>query len=157
MCFMVDTNVFDALAKGRLSLDSLPSDEKLRATRVQLEELKNAKDTNLRSKLLATFAEIIAPDAVIPAAFAFDIAGAGFEEGAWRSDGGLWRALKKDLDDAWQRMPKRRQKRRKKENNAKDCLIAEAAKFNGCTLLTYDPDLAMVAEKHGVKVRLLVF
>ena len=65
---------------------------------------------------------------------------------------GLWNALKKDLDDAWDKMPKKNQKKRPKENNSKDSSIAEAAKFNDCMLLTYDRDLATVAGKHGIKV-----
>jgi predicted nucleic acid-binding protein len=155
MCYMLDTNIFDALAKGQLSLGSLPSDGQFRATRVQLEELKDAKHKDLRAKLLATFTEIIPPDALIPAAFAFDTAGAGFDEGIWRADTKLWTALLKDLDDAWEKMPRKKQRRSKKRNNAKDCLIAEAAKFNNCTLLTRERNLAMVAEKHGVKARLI--
>ena len=85
-CNMLDTNIFDSVAKGRLALDGLPSDGKLLATRVQLEELKNTENDDLRSRLLTTFEEIIAHDSIIPAAFAFGIAGAGFDEGVWRSD-----------------------------------------------------------------------
>jgi hypothetical protein len=120
-----------------------------------LEELKDAKNEELRAKLLAKFTEIIPPDAIVPAAFAFGIAGAGFDEGVFRADGGLWTAIKKDLDDAWEKMPRRKQRRSKKENNGKDCSIAEAAKYNDCVLLTRERNLAIVAEKHGVKARLI--
>lgn len=153
-CYMLDTNIFDALAKGRLSLDRLPSDGELRATRVQLEELKNTENNHLRSQLLTTFTEIIAHDSIIPSAFALGVAGAGLNEGVWRSDGGLWNAVKQDLDDEWAKMPTKKQKKSRRENNPKDSSIAEAAKSNDYILLTCDRNLAIVAEKHGIKVRL---
>jgi predicted nucleic acid-binding protein len=89
---------------------------------------------------------------MLRAAFSFDIPGAGFGQGEWRSDGVLYNALKKDLDDAWDRKPTKEQKRSKKRNNSKDALIADSAIFNGCTLLTCDSDLAKAAAKHGVNV-----
>jgi hypothetical protein len=78
-------------------------------------------------------------------------------QGVWRSDGTLCRALNKDLDDLWDAKPKKEQKSKKKENNTKDALLAEAAKFDGGTLLTCDGDLAKVAGKHGIKVLRLNF
>ncbi len=155
-CYMLDTNILDSLAKGRLTVDELPSDGKLWVTPVQLEELKNAVDVNLRSILLETVSEIVNHHgAMIPAAFALDIAGAGFSEGEWRSDGALWCALKKDLDEAWEKKSKKEKKNSRKENNLIDSSIAEAAKFNGCALLTSDGDLARVAAKHGIKVQFI--
>jgi predicted nucleic acid-binding protein len=150
---MLDTNIFDSLAKGSFATDRLPSDGKLCATRVQMEELKNSKNHDLRPRLLATFTEIVgAHEAMIAAALAFDIAGAGWGEGEWRSDGALWHSLKKDLDDAWDRKSKKQQKRSKKQNNLKDASIAGAAKFNDCILVTRDDDLATIAKKHGIEV-----
>lgn len=151
--YMLDTNIFDALVKGWLTVDRFPSDGTLCATHVQLEELKNTKDSERRSRLSETFTKIITATGVtLDAGFAFDIAGAGLNQGVWRSDGALYRALKNGLDEAWERKSKRDQRRSKKENNAKDALIAEAAKFNDCTLLTRDRDLATVAANHGIGV-----
>ncbi|HXN72251.1 MAG TPA: hypothetical protein VN861_06825 [Candidatus Acidoferrales bacterium] len=151
--YMLDTNIFDSLVKGRLAISRLPSDGEFCATAIQLEELKNIRDSRKRSRLMEKFTEIIdARGTMLHTAFAFDIAGAGFDQGHWRSDGSLYYALKKDLDDAWDRKPKKEQRRSKKQNNAKDALIAEAAHFNGCTLLTCDGDLAEVAAKHGINV-----
>jgi hypothetical protein len=39
--YMLDTNIFDSLAKGRFTADRIPSDGELCATAVQLEELKD--------------------------------------------------------------------------------------------------------------------
>jgi rRNA-processing protein FCF1 len=151
--YMLDTNIFDSLAKGRFAVDRLPSDGKLYATAVQFEELKDTRDSEKRSRLMERFTEIIdAPGMMLRAAFAFDVAGAGFDQGHWRSDGALYYALKKDLDAAWDRKPKKEQRRSKRQNSAKDALIAEAAQFNGCTLLTCDGDLAEAAAKHGINV-----
>lgn len=153
---MLDTNIFDAIVKGSFPPDRLPSDGELCATAIQWEELKNTPDSELRSRLMGTCAEIIGSEkGMSHAAFSLDVAGAAFDNGAWRSNGALYDALKKALDDAWDRKPKKPQKRSKKENNSKDALIAEAAKFNDCVLLTRDVDLATVARDQGIKFRCL--
>jgi predicted nuclease of predicted toxin-antitoxin system len=61
----------------------------------------------------------------------------------------------RDLDEAWQKKPRKKRKSSKKENNAKDASIAEAAKFNSFILLTCDSALAAVAAKHGIQIQLL--
>src|SRR5579859_5100226 len=129
--YLLDTNVFDALIKGAIQRSDLPSDGQFCATTVQLSELESTKDTHTRERLSSLFKEIITGNAYISPAFVFGVDGAGFGQGEWREDGGVWMALKQDLDKRWELS--RRTKRKKnssKENNAQDSTIAEAAFHN---------------------------
>jgi predicted nucleic acid-binding protein len=154
--YMLDANIFSNLVEGKLRLNDLPSDGQFWATPVQLEELKNAKDSVVKAELLSRFkAMIIDQGTQVPAAFAFDVAGAGFDEGILRSDGRLWHELKEELDTEWEKKLRKKKKNSKKENNLKDASIAEAAKFNDFVLVTCDCSLAAVSEKHGIKALLL--
>jgi predicted nucleic acid-binding protein len=152
--YMFDTNIFSNLVMGIIRQDELPQDGQFWATSVQLEELKNTRDAGIRMRLLSTFKEmIIDRKTQIPPGFAFGVAGAGFGEGEWRRDGTLWQLLKNDLDDAWENLPNKKKKSKKKDNNIQDASIAEAASSNGFILITGDRTLATVAEKHGIAVR----
>lgn len=153
--YLLDTNIFSNLIAGKLTPGDLPSDGQFWATPVQLQELKEAKADSNRDRLLSLFKELVGVDRTIPAAFAFDVPGAGWNQGEWRNDGSSWQTLKKDLDEAWEKKPGKKRKSSKKENNAKDASIAEAAKFNKFILLTCDSALANVAAKHGVEVQFL--
>ena len=153
--YLLDTNVFDALVKGIIQRSDLPADGQLCATTVQLAELESTKDMQMRLMLTSLFREIVVENANINPAVAFGIAGAGFGQGEWRTDGGPWLALKKDLDEEWERRSSKQKKRSRKENNLRDTAIAEAALHNGCVLITRDEELAKVAEKHSIETILL--
>jgi len=148
---MVDTNIFSNLVSGEIRLESLPPDGEFWSTPVQWAELNDARGDR-RSQLLSKFKEIVDSKAIVPAAFSFDVRGAGFDEGEWRNDTSVYDALKTDLDEAWKRLPTKKKKRKKKGNNAKDALIAEAAMLRDFTLLTSDSDLAEAAKKNRIKV-----
>jgi hypothetical protein len=147
-CYMLDTNVFDHLVKGRIKFDQLPTDGKFLATPVQLVELKNCKDDERRAKLLSKFGI----SELVPAGFSFGVAGAGWGEGEWHSEEKMWLDVKNELDLEWEKLPKDKKERSKKENNLPDASIAEAAHFHGCVLLTQDCTLDRVAAKHGITV-----
>jgi predicted nucleic acid-binding protein len=154
--YLLDTNVFDALAKGAIQASDLPSDGQLCATTVQLAELENTKDTHTRVRLSSLFQEIITGNSNICPAFVFGVDGAGFGQGEWREDGGVWMALKQNLDERWELTRRAKKKKNSsKENNAQDATIAEAAFHNGCILITCDTDLAVVARKHSIETILL--
>jgi hypothetical protein len=124
---MFDTNIFSNLIEGEILPNDLPSDGQFCATYVQLKELKNAKDDNLRARLLSAFKEIVEDKAtLISPAFAFNVLGAGFGQGVWRSSSTLWQSLKDDLDAEWDKLPAKKKKRSKKSNNILDASIAEA-------------------------------
>ena len=153
--YMLDTNVFSELVHKGLTLNDLPQDGQFWATPVQLTELNHAKP-NLRARLSALFKEmIVRNNRNIPPAFAFGVEGAGFDQGQWGGDAALWDAIKRDLDDAWDRKPNRQKKKSKRENNLQDASIAEAAKSNNFTLITCDKAFDAVGRKHGIKVLLL--
>ena len=151
--YMLDKNIFGELAEGAFRLESLPTDGQFWATPVQWEELRKAPD-NVKSR----FKELILDhNAIVRAGFAFGIPGAGWSEGEWRQDGEPWYALNKELDDdmesLWANQPPTEKKQQhQKENNRKDASIAEAASFNGFTLITCDRALITAAAKHGIKV-----
>jgi len=152
---MLDTNIFGDLMEGAFRLEDLPSDGQFWATPVQWEEISKAP-YNVKAK----FKELIFDQkTIVPAAFAWNVPGAGWDQGEWRLDGKVWHDIKKALDDAVEKgwagqpqQPKEEEKKRKKENNSKDASIAEAAMFYGFTLITRDGALAKAAEKHGIKV-----
>src|ERR1700674_847254 len=94
--YMLDTNIFGDLVEGVFGLDAFPSDAQFWATPVHWEEIKRAPgDVQSRFKEL-----ILDQETIVPAGFAFDIPGAGWNQGEWRQDGRLWYALKRELDDA---------------------------------------------------------
>jgi hypothetical protein len=74
---------------------------------------------------------------VARSAFAFDVRGAGWDEGEWRNDASAYNAMKAALDEAWEKLPTRKKKKSKKENNAKDALIA--ARKNGIRVCYLKP------------------
>lgn len=74
------------------------------------------------------------------APLAFDVPGAGFDQGRW-TDGELGTAILSDLE-----------LEQKKRNNIQDALIAESAITGGFTLVTCDGTLRRVAEAHGCQV-----
>lgn len=153
---MLDTCIFSNLLQGRINSSDIPAGQ-LWATPVQAAELAKTKNNRIREHLLAMFKEMIADNGTnMAAAFAFDLDGAGWGQGRHRN-GDLGQRLLKELDEVWENKSSRDKKKSKKSNNIADASIAEAAHFDGFTLLTCDEDLARVAAKNGVKVRLLLF
>jgi predicted nucleic acid-binding protein len=137
---MFDTNVFNWLVQRDLSINDLPLNGEFVATPVQRSELEATPGDEKREALLAKFSEVVTD--LYSAPFAFDVPGAGFDQGRW-TDGKLASAIRSDLD-----------RHRKKRNNIQDALIAETAITNGFTLVTCDGALRHVAEAHGCQVLL---
>ncbi|PYP90125.1 MAG: hypothetical protein DMG65_12255 [Candidatus Angelobacter sp. Gp1-AA117] len=57
--YLLDTNVFDALAKGTIQRSDLPTDGQLCATSVQLAELERTKDADVKQRLSSLFKQIV--------------------------------------------------------------------------------------------------
>ena len=137
MQYVVDTNVFNRIADGRLARTDLPSDAELVATHVQIEEINKTADAERRGHLFLVFAKI-APIIVQT------------ESGVWGAnrwgefkwgDGARLQSLKAELDG-----------RRAKANNLQDAQILEVAVANTSGLITADRDLAEIAKAHSVPV-----
>ena len=96
--FMLDTNIFNRVVEGRLSV--APSFErKLIATQVQHEELASTPNPEKRESLLKIFSKTVT---VVPgASFCFDVPGAGFGQATWNDGTGRFDqmlALLKEFD-----------------------------------------------------------
>ncbi len=141
MKYVLDTNIFNCLLDGRLSLSALPSDSEFIVTNVQLRELEATSDSFRRTQLLHVFNQVSA-EHVLTESFAYDIPGSGYDESKWNSDGGKRITSIKDALDSLKRKP----------NNWQDAIITEVALVNGYGLITADSNLAIVAMQHKIHV-----
>lgn len=136
--YMVDTNVFNRLVDGAISLADLPQDGSFIATHIQRDEISQTKDPARRSNLSSAFTQTVK---VVPTeSFIIGVSRLGE---AKLSDGQDYTCLKAELDKA----------NKGKANNVNDALIAEAAIKASAVLITADKDLANVAEKAGCAVK----
>jgi predicted nucleic acid-binding protein len=135
--FILDTNVFNRLADGKIQLADISRDGKWFATMVQLDELSASKKDERRRQLVAEF-YAVDPDVLATETFCFDISRMDIDK--W-GDGKLHGRLKACLDA-----------KDEKRSNTRDALIAEVAIVRKFTLVTADRDLADTAEEHGAKV-----
>jgi predicted nucleic acid-binding protein len=141
--FMLDTNVFNRLCDGVLSLDCLRC-RRLMATGIQEAELRNTPDETRRSALLDAF-EIVRPDWVPAAQFVFDMAGAGWGQGSWGLNDGTNQAM-------LTRLKQMEGEKNKWTNQVGDVLIAETAMRHGAVLVSGDSKLRTMASEFGVEV-----
>ncbi|MGA2457496.1 MAG: PIN domain-containing protein [Terriglobales bacterium] len=138
MKYVVDTCIFNKLRDGKLQPSDLPSDGRLVVTHIQVDEINNTSDKELRARLILAFAGI-APEIVPTETFLYDVSRL---DRAKMGNGEVFLAVKTALDG-----------REKKRNNTQDALIAEVAIVNGFTLLTSDRNLADVALGLGANIR----
>jgi len=136
MKHVLDTNIVNRLAKGRMKRSELPAGEYV-VTHVQRDELAATGDRALRARLLAQFTEVV--DAVQPTESA--IVGVSKVGGCKCGSADEYRAVLDGLNAL-----------KMKPNNVEDALIAEVAILNGYVLVTADSDLATVARARGCKV-----
>lgn len=136
MKHVLDTNIINRLAKGRMNRSELPAGEYV-VTHVQRDELAATGDPELRGRLLAQFEEVV--DAVQPTESA--IVGVSKVGGCKCGSAGEYRAVLDGLNAL-----------KAKANNIQDALIAEVAILNGYVLVTADGDLATVAQARGCRV-----
>jgi hypothetical protein len=157
--FMFDTNVFNRILEGHLSLADARGAGVLYATHIQRDELARTPQQEKRALLLAIFAETthksvpttsfslgnsrldeacLAADQVVPTSSAvWDVS--NWDEASWGEEDGLFDAMKEELDRA----------NKRRANNIQDILIAETAIRINVTLVTDDVDLNAVAKKFG--------
>ena len=139
MGYVVDTNIFNKLLDGVISIDDLPRDSEFFASHIQIDEINNTTDKERRARLLLSF-EGLETKFLQTESMVWDVS--RWDQSKW--DGTAYEKLKSDLDAL----------NKSKANNPHDALIAEVALLNGHTLLTADRHLADVFQRHGGTVML---
>lgn len=145
--YMLDTVVFNSVAKGRLAW---VAGHKVFTTHVQRDELMRTGDPVIKERLLAAFNE------VDPTSLPTDTAIWGdsrWDEAKWSSEDGMCERLLMrivELDKASGKKP------RDPLNPSRDARIAETAIKAGLTLVTDDANLAQTTTEQGGHVINLV-
>ena len=139
MAYLLDTNIFNQLLDGRISVTNLPSDGKLTATSIQLQEIKNTKCDFRRDELLQIFDEISAETVSVQSSI-WGVTPWG--EGRFGGQSNLYNLLLAELDAM----------NNAKANNYADALTAEVVLVKNQTLITADQDLANLVETRGGKL-----
>jgi hypothetical protein len=137
---MLDTNVFNRVLDGQISLSSLAG-HRLLVTGIQRDELNKTKDDVRRTALLATF-EAISPEVGLASSFAYGIEGAGYGEAYYNDGSGNFQKMRKRLQEL-------DHKKKKPLNQERDILLAETAIKNGATLVSDDRNLRQVVSEFG--------
>ncbi len=133
---MLDTNIFNQLLDGRISVVDLPSDGRLIATFIQLQEIRNTKSQSRRIELEEIFVEID-PKTVPVETSLWNVTPWG--QGSYGGPSEIFASLLAELDAM----------NTAKNNNYADVLIAEVVLVNNYTLVTADQDLANLIESRG--------
>lgn len=158
---MFDTNVFNQILDGAISLPSLIGRVVAHSTHIQCDEINNTKNIERRAALTAVFENIVAASVptdslvvgisrvgaarvggarVVPTASAvWDVS--KWNQANWSTTDNLYSTLKADLDKLNGGKP----------NNVQDALIAETATKEGYVLVTDDADLAAVTKRYGAE------
>lgn len=131
MSYMLDTNVFNKLLDGVITLDDLPKDASFLATPIQLLELDKTPDETRRSLLVSKFHELVQDTHKVKTTL-WNYSSWG--EGAW------------DKTECYQTLKVALDSKKKKINNLEDALIAEVALIEGYILITADKTLSEVFE-----------
>ena len=156
---MFDTNVFNRILDGQLSIETSRGDIIAYATHIQRDEINNTKNPDRRGQLLKVFHEEIidseptssfslgtsrldearlAGDRVLPtSSAAWDTS--RWDQASWGDEDNIFESMKGELDAL----------NRGKKNNVQDILIAETALKRGLTLVTDDSHLRTVIMKFG--------
>ena len=141
---MFDTNVFDSILDGAVSIDEF-RDLNLFATHVQLDELRAAQTKFLERAmaLFAVFSEV-APKNVPTQSAVWDVS--KWDQANWSDDDEVFQkmlARLKQLDTASGKKP------RNSANQQRDILIAETAMKEGHMLVSGDANLRTVTIEFG--------
>jgi hypothetical protein len=138
--YMLDTNVFNAVADGSLRRHSFAR-RRIFASHVQERELAQTGDTQRRGQLLSEF-NWIRPDSVSVTAVWDD---SPWDGASWAAEDGMFEQISNRLVE----LDRRAGKRNRGFNQSRDVRIAEAAIRNGLTLVTNDRNLKAVVQDLG--------
>lgn len=137
MKYVLDTNIFNKLIDGIISVEQLPNDGEFVASHIQVDEINNTTDKERRARLLLQFTQL-RPQIMPTESAVWGVS--RWNHAKW--DVPAYEGLRHELDALNNGKP----------NNAHDALIAEVALTNGCTLLTADRHLVEVVKERGGKV-----
>ena len=139
---MFDTNIFDKILDGQISVEAIAECVDVYATHIQSDEIDRIRNPERRKHLRRIFAKFFSGDTcsddgrvVATESAVWDVSRWG---GAKWSDGNLYEEILTELDNI-----------KKKPNNIQDSLIAETAIKNGLVLVTEDKNLRRVSGKRG--------
>jgi predicted nucleic acid-binding protein len=139
--YMLDTNVFNRLLDGQVSIDAFRG-LRLVATHVQLDELRATKNPARRAELKSTFEEIDPTMDSTASAF-WDVS--NWDQSSWTEDGVADRMLARlrQLDAGAGKKP------RDPKNQTRDVLIAHSAISINATLISEDEPLRQLVSTFG--------
>ena len=139
--YMLDTNIFNRLADGQVSIDAFRG-LRLVATHVQLDELRATKNPARAADLRSAFEEIDPTLGSTASAFP-DVS--KWDQSSWSDDGVADRMLARlnQLNAA------ARKKHRDPNNPIRDVLIAHTAININATLISDDPQLRQLVSEYG--------
>lgn len=159
--YMFDTNVFNRILDGVISLQTLAGRVVAYATHVQRDEINNTKNPGRRAALAQVFSDVVGAslptesavvgvsrlgeaklsgERMVPTDSAvYGVSRYGLAK--YSSEDNLYSALKESLDRL----------NRQKANNMHDALIAETSIKGGHVLVTDDTDLATVTKRYGAQ------
>jgi hypothetical protein len=157
--YMFDTNVFNRIVDGVISLPTLTGRVVAYATHIQRDEINNTKNPERRAALAQVFGDVVAglppTDSFVLGVSRLDEARLGGErvvptasgaygvsrygQAKYGAEDNLYSALKDRLDTI----------NLNKSNNVHDALIAETSIKGGHVLVTDDTDLAAVTKEYG--------
>ena len=158
---MFDTNVFNRILDGVISIQSLTGRVVAHATHIQRDEINNTKDLERRAALAQVFGDVVATstptDSFVLGVSRLDEARLGgervvpttsavwdvsrWDQASWGADDNLYSTVKAERDKLNGNKP----------NNVHDALIAETSVKGRFVLVTDDADLAEVTKKYGGK------
>jgi predicted nucleic acid-binding protein len=141
--YMLDTNVFDRVVKGKLALSDLPAGTWY-VTHLQGDELNNTQDDDLR-KRLREMLDGMGPETIPTHRNVIGLSKIRFAKIA--SDSCTYQRMLERLKKL-----DRRSKAAKRWNQETDIVIAETAIMEGHTLVTGDLNLSKVAREFGGSV-----
>jgi len=159
--YMFDTNVFNRILDGVISVQALAGRVVAYATHIQRDELNNTMNSKRRAELAQVFVDVVAAsvpteslvlgvsrlgeaklsgERVVPTESAvYGVSRYGSAK--YGAEDSLYPALKESLDGV----------NRQKSNNVHDALIAETSIKGGHVLVTDDADLAAVTKRYGAR------
>ena len=140
--YVLDTNIFNRVVEGKLTITDLPSDGVFCASAVQLNEIGKTKDPVKRTQLEETFQKI-GPQISECKTTLWDYD--GWDTGTWDMKGEHYDALLEGL----------RNLHKDKLSDFGDALIGEISITENCVLISTDKDLISVINRLGGQTCLL--
>lgn len=137
-CYMLDTTVFNAVAKEELPLSAI-SGHRLFATHVQLDEINNTRCERMREQFRRTFEEID-PTSLPTESAVWGVS--SWNQAKWTADESPFEAM-------LARLKALEGEKRDQSNQPRDILIAETAIRKGLILVSDDANLRTVTIEFG--------